>query len=156
MAYFEGCEHFKHSPFLLQITAAGRGLQIYSHKEQVNQKSTPPHPAFYWRLGQQIFFVLGNLKRTVALCLKSKLFCSLVLCEFEPFVDCQLEGKKVHLITCSQIYRGLNLVFLQVYNYNVNFFKKVTCHLVFESWHQSVVTAPLVIPVLSIYMSIRK
>lgn len=63
MANFEGCEHFKHSPFLLQITAAGRGRQIYSRKEQVNQKSTPPHPAFYWRLGQQFFFCAGELKK---------------------------------------------------------------------------------------------
>lgn len=50
---------------------------------------------------------------TEALHLKSRLFCSLVLCDLEAFVNCQLERKKVHLITCSQIYRGLNLLFLQ-------------------------------------------
>lgn len=87
MAYFEGCEHFEHSPFLLQITAAGN--------KQVNQKSIPPHPAFCW---DSQFFWAGEHKRTEACHLKSKLFFSLGFCELEAFVDCQLERKKVHLI----------------------------------------------------------
>lgn len=61
-------------------------------------KNLLPHTLPFAEGWDSKVFSAEEHKKTEALHLKYKLFCSLVLCELEAFVDCQLEGKKVNHI----------------------------------------------------------